>query len=127
MRFLRSMATLLAAAGTAAAASGWGFEDGKVSVKGKGDAATEKLKQGAPLAGALRLGTEGSLKVLLTTTEDGKGKRPHQAFVVLREEDSGLEAPFALSLKDSGKGVVEIVTLFSPPRGLLINGQNIAS
>ena len=114
MRFLRSMATLLAAAGPAAAAAGWGVEDGKVSVKGKGDAATEKLKQGAPLAGALRLGTEGSLKVLLTTTEDGKWKRPHQAFVVLKEEDSGLEAPFALSLKDSGKGVVEIVKRFFP-------------
>lgn len=37
------MATLLAAAGTAAAASGWGFDDAKVSVKSSdGDNISEK-------------------------------------------------------------------------------------
>ena len=37
------MATLLAAAGTAVAASGWGFDDATVSVKSKeGDDVSEK-------------------------------------------------------------------------------------
>lgn len=52
-----------------------------------------------------------SLKLLLTTKEEGKGKRPHQAFLVLREPTSGLEAPFPLTVKDNGKAVVEIVRL----------------
>lgn len=39
------MATLLAAAGTAVAASGWGFDDATVSVKGKdGDNVSEKYE-----------------------------------------------------------------------------------
>lgn len=42
MRFLRSIATLLAATGTAAAA-GWGFEDASVKVKSKhGEDVSEK-------------------------------------------------------------------------------------
>ena len=71
----------------------------------------DRLSQGATLPDALALGTEDTLKIILTATENGKAKRPHQAFVVLKEENSGLEAPYALSLKDNGKGVVEIVRL----------------
>ena len=48
MRFLRSIATLLAATG-AAAAAGWGFEDASVKVKSKhGDDVSEKY--GTPLS-----------------------------------------------------------------------------
>lgn len=73
-----------------------------------------RLSQGAALSDALALRTEDTLKISLTATEDGKSKRPHQAFVILKEADSGLEAPFALSLKSNGKGVVEIVRLLFP-------------
>jgi oligosaccharyltransferase complex subunit delta (ribophorin II) len=47
--------------------------------------------------------------MILTAKEDGVAKRPHQAFVVLKDVDTGLEAPFPLTVKDSGKGVVQIV------------------
>ena len=60
----------------------------------------------APVA----LGSADSVKVVLTAKDNGKGKRPHQAFVVLKEQDSGLEAPFPLTVKESGKAVVQIVS-----------------
>lgn len=41
--------------------------------------------------------------------DGGNGKRPHQAFVVLRDEASGLEAPFPMTVKENGKAVVDIV------------------
>ena len=68
-----------------------------------------RLNQKAALAQPLALDTTDSIKLILTTKENGKGKRPHQAFVVIKEEDGGLEAPFALTIKESGKAVVEIV------------------
>lgn len=50
-----------------------------------------------------------SLKLVVTATEDGKGKRPHQAFLVLKDTETGLEAPFTFTTKENGKAVVEIV------------------
>lgn len=61
------------------------------------------------MASALALDTADTLKLSLKATEGGKAKRPHQAFVVLKEEDTGLEISFPLSVKDNGKGAVEIV------------------
>jgi oligosaccharyltransferase complex subunit delta (ribophorin II) len=54
-------------------------------------------------------GAAENFKLVITATEDGKGKRPHQAFLVLKETESGLEAPFPLTTKDSGKAVIDIV------------------
>lgn len=54
------------------------------------------------------LGNGETIKVSVTTKDGSKAKRPHQAFLVLREA-SGLEAPFPLTVKESGKGTVEIV------------------
>ena len=62
---------------------------------------------------ALELGPSESIKVSLTTKEGSRAKRAHQAFLVVREH-TGLEAPFPLSLKESGKGTVEIVSLLAP-------------
>lgn len=56
----------------------------------------------------LTLGHQDKLKVTLTTKDGSTAKRPHQAFLVVKEA-SGLEAPFPLTVKDSGKGTVEIV------------------
>jgi oligosaccharyltransferase complex subunit delta (ribophorin II) len=50
-----------------------------------------------------------NLKVALTTTEGSTGKKPHQAFLTLREVDTGLEESFAFSVKESGKGKVDLV------------------
>lgn len=47
----------------------------------------------------------------LTTKEDSAAKRPHQAFLVVKEAVSGLEAPFPLTVKESGKAMVQIVCL----------------
>ncbi|KAH9892999.1 Oligosaccharyltransferase subunit Ribophorin II-domain-containing protein [Xylariomycetidae sp. FL2044] len=113
MRFVKSFVTpmlLLLAAGAAQAASSWGFDDATVAVGSKkgGAGNKEKFSEKAPLSTSLTLGAGESLKVLLTAKEGGKGKRPHQAFVVLKEPESGLEAPFPLTVKENGKAVVEI-------------------
>ncbi|KAK2048161.1 hypothetical protein LZ31DRAFT_459366 [Colletotrichum somersetense] len=111
MRFLHSLTPALAlfAAGAAQAASSWGFDSATVSISGKGkDATKEKLSPTAPLKKALSLEAKDSLKLILTAKEGDKAKRPHQAFLVLKETTTGLEAPFALEIKDTGKGVVDI-------------------
>ena len=68
-----------------------------------------RLSQKAALAQPLALDSTDSIKVILTIKENGKAKKPHQAFVIVKEEDTGLEAPFAFTVKESGKAVVEIV------------------
>lgn len=63
----------------------------------------------SPLKTPVSLGAQDTLTISLTAKDNGKGKRPHQAFVLLKEEDTGLEAPFPLSTRDTGKGNVKIV------------------
>ncbi|KAI1844572.1 hypothetical protein JX265_001557 [Neoarthrinium moseri] len=112
MRFLPSFvpSLLLLAAGAAQAASSWGFDEGTVSVGSKkADGAvkekfTEKKLPKAPVA----FGAADTLKLIITAQENGKGKRPHQAFLVLQETETGLEAPFPLTVKESGKATVDI-------------------
>ncbi|KEY68372.1 hypothetical protein S7711_01150 [Stachybotrys chartarum IBT 7711] len=100
--------TLVLLAGAASAASSWGFSDGKVTVKSKADGSvTEKFSVQDRVKKPIKLGHADSLKVTLTTKEGSRAKRPHQAFLVVKES-SGLEAPYALTLKESGTGSVEI-------------------
>ncbi|KAL2174647.1 Oligosaccharyltransferase subunit Ribophorin II-domain-containing protein [Thermothelomyces heterothallicus CBS 202.75] len=111
MRLIQSItpALLLLAAGVTQAASAWGFDDGSVQVAAKkGDSIKESLSQKGPLAKPISLGSADTLKLILTAKENGKGKRPHQAFLVLQERESGLEAPFPLAVKETGKAVVQI-------------------
>lgn len=132
MRFTQSLvsAILLAAAGVAHAASSWSFDDGNLAVSAK--KASEGIKEKyatlanvscvlmltafyhrlnakSPVSKPVALGGTDTLKVTLTAKENGKAKRPHQAFVVLKEQDSGLEVPFPLTTKENGKAVVQIV------------------
>ena len=74
-----------------------------------------RFSQGVPVGEALQLDTADSIKVALTLKENGKAKKPHQAFVIIREEGTNLEAPFALTIKDSGKAAVEIVRRLNTP------------
>jgi hypothetical protein len=60
-------------------------------------------------------GAADTLKVVLTAKENGKAKRPHQAFLVLQETETGLEAPFPLTTKENGKAIVDIVRLSPCP------------
>ncbi|KAJ2980510.1 hypothetical protein NQ176_g2593 [Zarea fungicola] len=101
--------TLLALSSAASAATQWGFRDGSVSVSAKGgEAVSEKFTSAARVKKAVVLSHTSTLKVSLTAEEGSKAKRPHQAFLVLRETESGLETPFPLSVKDSGKGTVKL-------------------
>lgn len=63
-----------------------------------------------PVKDAIVLGPTDTVKVSLTTTEGDQAKRPHQAFLILNEE-TGLEAPFPLKMKASGKGTVDFVCI----------------
>ncbi|KAI0906719.1 Oligosaccharyltransferase subunit Ribophorin II-domain-containing protein [Ustulina deusta] len=113
MRFLHSLVTplvlLAAGAAQAASASSWGFDDATVQVNAKkGAGSKERFSETKPLSHPVAIGNTESIKVLLVAKDDGKGKRPHQAFVVLQDELSGLEAPFPMTVKENGKAVVDI-------------------
>lgn len=111
MRFSIASATLALLSGTAAAASSWGFSDGQVQVTSKAADSTGSTYSFSTKERAkepVTLGHSDKLKVSLTTKDGSSAKRPHQAFLIIKES-TGLEAPFALSVKGSGKGSVEIV------------------
>ncbi|KAH7156542.1 Dolichyl-diphosphooligosaccharide--protein glycosyltransferase subunit Swp1 [Dactylonectria macrodidyma] len=111
--------SLLFLAGAAHAASSWTIADASVSVGyKKSDATTQKFTDSQHAAKAVVLGHKDTLTVSLTTKEGSTSKRPHQAFLILTES-SGLEAPFPLTLKASGKGSVEITQKDLPVQLLL--------
>ncbi|KAI9891676.1 MAG: hypothetical protein M1814_002426 [Vezdaea aestivalis] len=99
---------LAASASLVHAASSWGFDEAIISIQGKDSPPfKDKLDDGVPLSNPVTLGASANCKIVVTATENRKAKRPHQAFLLVREMDSGLEASFGFSMKDSGKGKVE--------------------
>ncbi|KAL8827834.1 MAG: hypothetical protein Q9170_006853 [Blastenia crenularia] len=66
------------------------------------------LVENKPLSKPITLGASDTLKLLLSTTEGKKAKRPHQAFLLLSEPTSNLDTSFPLSVKESGKGKLEL-------------------
>ncbi|KIN02300.1 hypothetical protein OIDMADRAFT_18912 [Oidiodendron maius Zn] len=127
MRFLRSVipSLLLIGAGLTEAASSWSFVEGSISVNSKtGDTFKDKLSHKSALKAPVSLGATDGLKIILTATEDGKGKQPHQAFLLLRDPKSGLEATFPFSVKDTGKAKVD-VTQKDLPVQLLSSEENL--
>lgn len=112
-------------------AASWGFNDATISVHGKkaGVGGGEKQKylkialkccllrltwpfslvENKPLPDPITLGESDTLKILLTINEGKKASQPHQAFLLLREPRSNLDTSFPLSIKDSGKGKLELV------------------
>ncbi|KAK5123418.1 hypothetical protein LTR85_002850 [Meristemomyces frigidus] len=112
MRFPTSVALAALSLGSAVYAASWGFEDATSTIQGKGagvgGAVKEKLSPSSPLTSAITLPPSDTLKIVLTATEGKTGKRPHQAFLTLQEPTTGLEESFAFSLKDNGKGKVEV-------------------
>ncbi|KAI0126560.1 Oligosaccharyltransferase subunit Ribophorin II-domain-containing protein [Xylariales sp. AK1849] len=113
MRFLHSLAPsiLLLAAGAAQAASSWGFDEGTLTVSAKkavGEGVKEKFTEKSLPKAPVSVGSADTLKIVVTTKENGKAKRPHQAFLVLQEAETGLEAPFPLTTKENGKATVDI-------------------
>jgi oligosaccharyltransferase complex subunit delta (ribophorin II) len=128
MRLLTSL--LLLAPLAQAAASAWGFDGASVSVAGrKSNVNVDKqvFSQDSPLDMPLVLPAGESLRLQLTTTEGKKAKRPHQAFLILTEPESGLEAPFPLKVTASGSATVDITQKDLPSQLLLAQSPLRAS
>lgn len=69
-----------------------------------------RLAEKKPPSKPLSFGDSDILKLSLTTREGSSAKRPHQAFLLLKELDSGLDLSYPLSVKESGKAKVELVS-----------------
>ncbi|KAF2176996.1 hypothetical protein K469DRAFT_721089 [Zopfia rhizophila CBS 207.26] len=114
MRFIHSFlpSLLISGAWVVSAASSWSFDDATVTIQSKGAGvgagAKEKLSPGNALSKSVSLGATDTLKLLLTATDGKKAKRPHQAFLTLTDPTTGLEESFVLSVKDNGKGKVDL-------------------
>lgn len=112
MRVFSSIALPILAAASAAYGATWGFEDATLTVQekgaGVGGGAKEKLSLTSALAPAVSLAPTDTLKIVLTAVEGKTGKKPHQAFLTLHEPSTGVEESFPFSLKDNGKGKVEV-------------------
>ncbi|KAI7487611.1 hypothetical protein KC351_g2534 [Hortaea werneckii] len=112
MRLFRSLALAAVSYSSAVLAAGWSFEDATLTVQGKGagvgGGVKESLTPQSALPGPVSLASGDTLKIALTTTNGKAGKKPHQAFFTLQEPTTGLEESFPFSLKDNGKGKVEI-------------------
>ncbi|KAF5023062.1 hypothetical protein F66182_4874 [Fusarium sp. NRRL 66182] len=126
MRF-SIVSSLVFLTSVASAASSWSFTDGSVTVASKkAQSVTQKFGEQKPVKNAIGLGNTDTIKVSVTTTEAGKAKRPHQAFLILTES-TGLEAPYPLDIKTSGKGTVDISHKDLPVQFLLSDAPIKAS
>ncbi|KAL8964629.1 MAG: hypothetical protein Q9197_006861 [Variospora fuerteventurae] len=112
-----------------AGAASWGFDGASVSVHSKkagvGGGAKEKLVESKALPEPIVLGAADTLKLLLTTTEGKKARRPHQAFLLLQDPKSNLDTSFPLIVKESGKGKLELSHKDLPIQ--FLTGSNILS
>ncbi|KAJ5095990.1 hypothetical protein NUU61_005346 [Penicillium alfredii] len=103
---------LASAALPAAAASAWGFTDATVAVQSKGAGVNSGLKEelsaSKPLSKPISLATVDTLRVTLTTQEGSSPKRPHQAFLLLKDDQTGLDISYPFTVKESGKSRVEL-------------------
>lgn len=134
MKFLNAAALAALSCSSAVYAAGWSFNEATLQVSGKaagvGGGVKEKyaaqsntttlvevnaktvlrLSPNSPLTSyAITLPAADTLKITLTATEGKTEKRPHQAFLTLHDTSTGLEESFPFSLKESGKGKVELV------------------
>ncbi|GAM38408.1 oligosaccharyltransferase subunit [Talaromyces pinophilus] len=102
--------SLLALVAPSVYAASWGFTDATVSVSSKSATGRvkESLKENKPLSTPISLGDSDSLKLLLTTQEDRSAKRPHQAFLLLKDSTTGLDVSYPFSVKNDGKSKVEL-------------------
>ncbi|KAF2452337.1 hypothetical protein BDY21DRAFT_425205 [Lineolata rhizophorae] len=113
MRLLSGLSSSLLLAGASiASALSWTFDEATVAVAARGSGVGGSTKEifapNKPLAKPLNLSAGDTLRISLTTLEGTKGKRPHQAFLTLTIPGTPLEESFALSVKESGKGKVEV-------------------
>lgn len=88
----------------------WNFDEAIISVTGKSGASNafkDKLSDHVPLASPVALDTTDTLKIIITAIENGIPKRPNQAFLLLRDQDNGLEVALPFAVRTNGKGKLE--------------------
>ncbi|MCJ1464330.1 hypothetical protein MMC07_002943 [Pseudocyphellaria aurata] len=85
------------------------------------------LAPNTPLAEPILLGPSDTLKILLTAKENSKAKQPHQAFLLIKDPATSLDTSYPLSMKDNGKGKVELVQKDLPTQLLTSSGPLSAS
>ncbi len=112
----RLLAVLLALFACAQAATlAWSFRDATLTVQGKGEGVSSgyksDLKPKKPLAQPVKFRNVDTLKVQFTATEDGEGKKPNQAMLLVKEQDTGLETFFTGQIRDSGRVIIALVSL----------------
>ncbi|MCJ1313778.1 hypothetical protein MMC25_007458 [Agyrium rufum] len=121
---------LIFSAQCASAASSWGFSDATVSVSTKGSGVgggnKEKLAENKALTKPLQLGNTDTLKITLTTQDGKTAKRPHQAFLLLKDPVSGLETSSVFSIRESGKAKLDL-THKEIPSQLLTSSRPITA
>ncbi|KAI9766618.1 MAG: hypothetical protein M1840_006429 [Geoglossum simile] len=132
MRVLRFLSPSLLIAGAAianAASSSWSFSEAIVSLHGKGASggSKDKLSNHAPLSKPIALGASDSLKVILTAVEGKTPKRPHQALLLVKDVETGLETSFPFAVKDSGKGKLDLAQKDLPPQFLTTSKPLLAT
>ena len=71
--------------------------------------ATSRLGENKALLKPVTLGATDTLKILLTTKEDNKPKRPHQTFLLVKDPKSHLDTSFVFQVKENGKGKIDLV------------------
>lgn len=109
------LSILLASADLAAAASAssWSFRDGNLAVQSKGSGVNKAKKVDLnvkkPLSKPITLGNADTIKIQFTATENGSPKKPNQAMLLLKEQETGLETFFAAQTRDSGKSTITFV------------------
>jgi len=72
------------------------------------DSGFNRFTPTSAVASPLVLPATETLRVQLTTTSSSTPKRPHQAFLVLTDPSSGLEAPFPLRVAASGAASIDV-------------------
>ena len=68
-----------------------------------------RLSPSSPIAKPITFTASDTLKIALTAKDGKSGARPHQAFLTLTEQESGLEESFPLGVKDNGKAKFDLV------------------
>ncbi|PHH50582.1 Dolichyl-diphosphooligosaccharide--protein glycosyltransferase subunit 2 [Ceratocystis fimbriata CBS 114723] len=108
MRLIQSLSTLLLAVGVVNAAT-WDFKDGSVKIKPKkGEVVTQSFTSSKPSSLTLDVTPADNIIVSLSPSLDGKVLKPHQVMLMLRDIDSGLEAPFGFAVRESGKSIAKL-------------------
>ncbi|CAG7924166.1 unnamed protein product [Penicillium olsonii] len=107
-----SFCLLAATAVPGVTATAWSFTDATVAVQPKGAGINgghkDQFTASKPLAKPVSLVGADTLRVTLTAQEGSSAKRPHQAFLLLKDGQTGLDISYPFSVKDNGKSRVEL-------------------